>query len=135
MRICGDFSTGLNEALKDHHYPLPLPEDIFAKINGSSVFTHIDLSDAFLQIEVDEESKSLLIINTHIGLFQYNRLPFGVKNTPTIFQEAMDKMIAPLSNVVCYMDDIFVYGADKQAHDEALLALISKFDVGIMINI
>lgn len=47
LRICADFSTGLNEALEDHHYPLPLPEDIFAKLNGSELFSHIDLSDAY----------------------------------------------------------------------------------------
>lgn len=108
VRICGDFSTGLNEAIEDHRYPLPLPEDIYAKLNGSSVFSHIDLSDAFLQIEMDDESKELLVINTHIGLFKYNRMSFGIKTAPTIFQEAMDKMIEPLNGVVCFMDDIFV---------------------------
>ena len=64
-KICGDFSSGLNEVLEDHHYPLPLPEDILAKLNGSSIFSHIDLSDAFLQIEMDEESSKLLVINSH----------------------------------------------------------------------
>lgn len=125
IRICADFSTGLNEALEDHQYPLPLPEDIYAKLNGSKYFSHIDLSDAFLQIEIDDESKELSIINTHIGLFQYNRLSFGVKTAPTIFQQMMDQLTTPLKGVVSYMDDIFVHGNSKEEHDRALLKLMT----------
>lgn len=136
LRICGDFSTGLNNALLDHHYPLPLPEDIFAKLSGSVLMSHIDLSDAFLQIEVDEKSKDLLIINTHIGLFRYNRLCFGIKSAPTIFQEIMDKMIAGLPGVVCYMDDIFIYGNSKQNHDKSLIKLMHRIkDFGFHIKL
>lgn len=125
IRICADFSTGLNEALEDHHYPLPLPEDIFAKLNGSKFFSHIDLSDAFLQIEIDDESKELSIINTHIGLFKYNRMSFGIKTAPTIFQQVMDQLTTPLKGVVSYMDDIFVHGNSKEEHDRALLKLMT----------
>lgn len=126
IRICGDFSTGLNDALENHRYPLPLPEDIFAKLNGATIFSHIDLSDAFLQIEMDDESKDLLIINTHIGLFRYNRLSFGIKTAPTIFQQVMDQLIAPLKGVICYMDDIFIFGKTKKYHDEGLFSLMNR---------
>lgn len=136
IRICGDFSTGLNEALEDHKYPLPLPEDIFAKINGSTIFSHIDLSDAFLQVEMDDASKKLLIINTHIGLFQYERLSFGIKTAPTIFQELMDMLISPLENVICYLDDIFIFGRTKKIHDKALIALMNRIqDFGLHIKL
>ncbi|XP_053699153.1 uncharacterized protein K02A2.6-like [Sabethes cyaneus] len=50
IRICGDYSTGLNGALQSHRYPLPLPEDIFAKLGNCTVFSQIDLSDVFLQV-------------------------------------------------------------------------------------
>lgn len=126
IRICGDFSTGFNDAIENHCYPLPLPENIFAKLTGSSIFSHIDLLDAFLQIEMDEESKNLLVINTHIGLFKYNRLSFGVKTAPTIFQEVMDQMIAPLNGVVCYMDDIFIHAKSIREHDKFLVALMNR---------
>ena len=86
IRICADFSTGLNDALGDHHYPLPRPEEIFNKLNGWKIFSKIDPSDAYLQIEVDEESSKLLCINTHRGLYKYNRLVLGVKVAPAIFQ-------------------------------------------------
>ncbi|XP_058449261.1 uncharacterized protein K02A2.6-like [Malaya genurostris] len=70
IRICGDYSTGLNNALQPHQYPLPLPEEIFNKLANCTVFSRIDLSDAFLQVEVDESSHDLLTINTHRGLYR-----------------------------------------------------------------
>ena len=50
------FLHRVNDALQDHHYPLPNPDGIFNKLNGGKIFSKIDLSDAYLQIEVDEES-------------------------------------------------------------------------------
>ena len=86
IRICGDYSTGLNDALQPYDYPLPLPEDIFARLANSIVFSKIDLSDAFLQVEIDPRYRNLLTINTHKGLYNYNRLPPGVKIAPAAFQ-------------------------------------------------
>nr|XP_012217182.1 PREDICTED: uncharacterized protein K02A2.6-like [Linepithema humile] len=86
IRICGDYSTGLNQALEPHQYPLPIPDEIFAKLANKKIFSVIDLSDAFLQIEVAEESQKYLTINTHRELFMYNRLPFGIKTAPANFQ-------------------------------------------------
>ncbi|XP_055632975.1 uncharacterized protein K02A2.6-like [Toxorhynchites rutilus septentrionalis] len=59
VRVCADYSTGLNAALETNNHPLPTPEEIFSKVSGSQVFSIIDLSDAFLQVEVDDESKKL----------------------------------------------------------------------------
>ncbi|KAL6724109.1 hypothetical protein Aduo_019035 [Ancylostoma duodenale] len=88
LRICAEFSTGLNDALNLHQYPLPLPEDIIATLNGGRYFTYIDLADAYLQINVDDQSRQLLTINTHRGLYQYNRLPFGMKSAPPFFNKS-----------------------------------------------
>ena len=79
IRVCTDFSPGLNQALKDPHYPLPRPEEIFNKLNGGKIFSKIDLSDAYLQIEVEENSSELLCINTHRGIYTFNKLAFVVK--------------------------------------------------------
>ncbi|XP_062538830.1 uncharacterized protein K02A2.6-like [Armigeres subalbatus] len=65
VRICADFSTGLNNALESNSHPLPLPDDIFNRMAQCTVFSHINLSGAYLQVEVDEESKKLVSINTH----------------------------------------------------------------------
>ncbi|XP_041769712.1 uncharacterized protein K02A2.6-like [Anopheles merus] len=126
IRICGDYSTGLNNALMAHQYPLPLPEEIFSNLSNCVVFSQIDLSDAFLQVEVDENHRGLLTVNTHRGLFRYNRLPPGVKAAPGAFQQLIDTMLAGLDGVAAYMDDIVVGGKDMATHNGNLRAVLEK---------
>ncbi|XP_058837817.1 uncharacterized protein K02A2.6-like [Topomyia yanbarensis] len=97
IRICGDYSTGLNNALQPHQYPLPLPEEIFNKLANCTV-------------EVDESSRELLTINTHRGLYRYNRLTPGVKAAPGAFQQLIDTMLAGLPHTCGYLDDVVVGG-------------------------
>ncbi|XP_055590022.1 uncharacterized protein K02A2.6-like [Uranotaenia lowii] len=126
IRVCADNSTGLNAVLKPHQYPLPTPEDIFSKLSGSKVFSIIDLSDAYLQVEVDDDSKRMLTINTHRGLFQFNRLPPGVKSAPGAFQQLMSKMIAGLEGVDSFLDDFIIYSASREQHDRILEELFKR---------
>jgi hypothetical protein len=108
IRICADFSTGLNAALEQHHYPLPAPEDLFTILNGGQVFAKLDLADAYLQLEVAPESRELLTINTHRGLYQYTRLPFGIKTAPAIFQQVIDTILSGIPGVAAYLDDVLI---------------------------
>ena len=126
IRICTDFSTGLNDALQDYYYPLPSPEEIFCKLNGGKIFSKIDLSDAYLQIEVDEESSKLLCINTHRGLFKYNRLAFGVKVAPAIFQQVMDTMLGDVDYATAYLDDILVTSKTTAEHRIHIINVFEK---------
>ena len=57
VRICADFSTGVNQALHIDRYPLPKPNDLFVALNGGSQFSKMDFSEAYLQVELDDESK------------------------------------------------------------------------------
>ncbi|CAH8637872.1 unnamed protein product [Schistosoma rodhaini] len=126
IRLCADYSTGLNEALETHQYPLPLPEDLFAKLNGGKLFAKLDLSEAYLQIPVADECKNLLTINTHKGLFRYNRLPFGVKTAPSIFQQVMDTMLQDVPGAAAYLDDIIIMGVDKIDLEKKLDQVLSR---------
>ena len=67
IRICADFSTGLNECLWEPTYPLLTLEKIFSKLNGGKVFSKIDFSEAYLQVKVEEECTKYLTIHTHRG--------------------------------------------------------------------
>ncbi|PIO71364.1 reverse transcriptase [Teladorsagia circumcincta] len=137
IRLCADFSTGLNDALQLHQHPLPTAENVFTKLNGGTVFSQIDFVDAYLQVEVDDDSKELLTINTHRGLYRYNRLPFGVKSAPGIFQQIVDSMISGLNGVTAYLGDAIVTGrtlAEHNANLKVLFSRISAYDFRVRID-
>ena len=67
-------------------YPLPRIEDLLALLAGGISFSKLDLAHAYQQIKLEEESRKYVTINTHKGLFQYTRLPFGVASAPAVFQ-------------------------------------------------
>ena len=95
---------------------MPKPEELMTSLTGGRKFTKLDLSSAYQQMALTDESKKFLTINTHRGLYQYTRLPFGVASAPVIFQKAMDEILQGLPNVICYLDDILVTGASDQEH-------------------
>ena len=81
------------------------------------MFSTLDLSNAYLQMPLDEELKNLTTMNTSRGLFKYNRLCFGIAATPAIFQGVMDLSLQGLKMVFCYLDDILITGKDKEEYD------------------
>jgi hypothetical protein len=109
---------------------LPVPEDVFATLNGGHVFSQIDFCDAYLQVELDDDSKRQCNINTHRGVYKYQRLPFGVKLAPSIFQAIMDNMRAGLPFATAYLDDIVVVSRgpdDHIRHIHAVFEIINDY--------
>uniref|UniRef100_A0A914WWV6 CCHC-type domain-containing protein n=1 Tax=Plectus sambesii TaxID=2011161 RepID=A0A914WWV6_9BILA len=88
--ICGDFKVTVNQQIHVDEHAIPTIDKIFTKMNGGEKFSNLDLADAYLQVELEEDSKDLLAINTPFGLYQYNRMPFGISSAPAIFQRIMD---------------------------------------------
>lgn len=86
-------------------------DELFASLAGGRYFSNLDLSNAFLQTELEEKSKKLVIINTPKGLFQYNRLPFGISSAPAIFQRCMETLLQGCDGTAVYIDDILVSGS------------------------
>ena len=81
----------MNQCADVGQYPLPNAEDLFATLSGGQMFSKIDLSHAYQQVEQEEDSQKCLTINTHKGLYRYKRLLFGVSSAPIIFQRIMDQ--------------------------------------------
>ena len=125
IRVCGDYKVTVNRCVETKIYPLPTTEDIFARLAGCAYFTKLDLTQAYQQLPLDEESKKLLVVNTPLGLFQYTRLPYGVSTAPAIFQSVMDRILQGLP-VACYLDDILVAGKSKQEHDQRLEQVLQR---------
>ena len=86
IRVCGDNKVTINPALQVDQYPLPKPADLMASLTSGQQFTKLDLTAAYQQVQLDNESMKLVTINTHQGLYQYTHLPFGVASAPAVFQ-------------------------------------------------
>lgn len=102
IRICGNFKITLNPHLKIIHFPLPRIEYLFTQLQGGQKFSKIDLSEAYQQIVLSEQSRKLVTISTHKGLFSYTRLPYGITTAPAIFQNIMEQMFT-MPGVVCFL--------------------------------
>ncbi|XP_021354167.1 uncharacterized protein K02A2.6-like [Mizuhopecten yessoensis] len=128
VRLCGDFKVTVNKVLEVEQYPLPRTNDIFASLAGGQKFSKLDLQHAYLQMEVEEESKPLLTINTEKGLYRFNRLVYGIASAPAIWQRAMDTVLQGLSGVKCIIDDMLVTGQDDDDHLRNIEAVLERLD-------
>ena len=122
VRICGDFKRTVNQASKVDKYPIPKMEDLFTSLSS---FTTLDMSQAYQQLLLDEPNKKLVVINTPKGLFQYNRLLFGIASTPGIFQRVIDSLLQGIPGVMAYLDDILVIGPSDTEHLESLKEVLT----------
>jgi hypothetical protein len=135
IRICGDYKVTLNPDLVIDRYPLPDTDEMFVKIANSEYYSKIDLSHAYQQLEVEEETQELLTLSTHKGLFRPKRLMYGVASGPGIFQREIEKVMQGLEKVACFLDDIIVGGQDLEEHLKLLREVLTRLkDNGLTVN-
>ncbi|XP_045451587.1 uncharacterized protein K02A2.6-like [Melitaea cinxia] len=115
LRICADYKVTLNPFLLVDKYPLPRINDLLVKLNGAKIFTKIDLSQAYNQIELHDPD-NLTVINTHKGLFKYKRLVYGLSSSPGIFQRIMTNLLNDIPGVEVFIDDIIIGSPDTREH-------------------
>ena len=127
-RLYGDYKVTTNSVLEVEQYPLPNPTDLFASLAGGKSFTTLDLPQAYQQLLLDDDSKKYTTINTHKGLYQYTRLPFGIASAPAIFQKTMDTILQGIPHVCCYLDDILVTGKDDAEHLQVLEEVFCRLE-------
>ena len=128
LRICGDYSVGINDQLADHRHPMPLPEELMQKLGGGFGYSKIDLADAYNQIKLAPESQRRLALSTHQGVLLQQRLPFGIKSAPGYFQEIMENLTSDLPGVAVFQDDILVSGKDAKDHLSNLERVLTRLN-------
>ena len=128
VRICGDYKVTINPVLDVPEYPMPTAEELFTQLNGGEKFSKLDLSSAYQQVLLDEESRQYVTINTHLGLYRYTRLPFGVAASPAIFQQTMDSIMSGLNGVGGILDDLIVTGPNDKEHLRNLECTLKRLD-------
>ena len=132
VRICGDYKVTANKAMICDTHPIPRIEDILAAMSGGVSFTKLDLSHAYLQLQLDESARDYLVINTHKGLFEYTRMPFGITSAPGVFQRTMDNLLQGLQHVTVYIDDILITGTTEEQHLETLNEVLTRLETAGM---
>ena len=133
-RPCGDYRC-LNASTEDDRYPLPHIQDFTNHLAGCSIFSKIDLIRGFHQIPMATSSIPKTAVVTPFGLWEFLRMPFGLKNAAQSFQRLMDGVLRDVSFAFVYLDDILVANHSAKEHIQHLQQLFKLLSAnGLVIN-
>lgn len=135
IRICGDFKLTLNPFIIIDKYPLCTIDEVFASLQGGTIFSELNLTHAYMQFPVDDECTNLLTIVTHKVLFKYKRIPEGVLPAAADVQRKMDECLRGINGAIAYLDNIYVTGRDEIEHKANLEKVCARLqECGLRIN-
>ena len=100
-----------NKAVKREKHLMPTIDDLVADLNGVTVFSKLDVSSGYHQLQLEPESRHITTFSTHVGLWRYNLLMFGINPASEIFQNAIEEILTGLLGCKNIADDIIVFGA------------------------
>ena len=133
-RICLD-ARAANKAILRQRHSSPTIDDLIVILNGATVFSKIDLKCGYNQLLLDPKSRYITAFSTHIGVFQFKRLVFGINTASEIFQKHISDLIKDINGTLNISDDIIVYGKSQRKHDENLNKLLERLNsVNLTIN-
>jgi hypothetical protein len=126
LRLCVDYRA-LNAVTIKDATPLPRIDEILDKIQGATIFSKLDLSSAYHQVRVAEDSIPLTAFTTPLGLFEWCVLPFGLCNAPATFTSLMMNIFEDDDSfVVVYLDDILIFSKDVESHQRHVAHVLHK---------
>jgi len=125
-RFCVDFRQ-LNKITKPISYPLPVIDDILARLGEAKYFTTLDLKSGYWQVLMDERDREKTAFACHRGLFEFLVMPFGLSGAPPVFMELMNIVLEGLEDfAIPYLDDIIIFSASTDEHLSHLRAVFNK---------
>ncbi|GKB32629.1 putative reverse transcriptase domain-containing protein [Tanacetum coccineum] len=125
FRMCIDYRE-LNKLTVKNRYPLPRIDDLFDQLQGSSVYSKIDLRSGYHQLRVREEDILKTAFRTRYGHYEFQVMPFGLTNTPAVFMDLINRVCKPYLDkfVIVFIDYILIYSKNKKEHEEHLKAIL-----------
>nr|KYP38781.1 Transposon Ty3-I Gag-Pol polyprotein [Cajanus cajan] len=125
FRLCVDYRQ-LNKFTIKNKYPLPRIDDLMDQLRGATVFSKIDLRSGYHQIKVKAEDIQKTAFRTRYGHYEYQVMPFGVTNAPTVFMDYMNRIFRPYLDhfIVVFIDDILIYSRTHEEHEEHLQTIL-----------
>ncbi|GJR93374.1 putative reverse transcriptase domain-containing protein [Tanacetum coccineum] len=116
----------LNKLTVNNRYPLPRIDNLFDQLQGSSVYSKIDLRSGYHQLRVREKDIPKMAFRTQYGHYEFQVMPFGLTNAPAVFMDLMNRVCKPFLDkfVIVFIDDILIYSKNKKEHEEHLKAVL-----------
>ena len=125
VRITTDLTPLNRHVVPARHLP-PNIREVHALLAGSKIFSRLDLAKAYYHIQLSEASRPLTATITPWGLYQYQRLPMGLKDSSAVFQRCVEKALADIPGCVIYIDDILIHAPSQQQHDDVLQLVLNR---------
>ncbi|GKB91713.1 putative reverse transcriptase domain-containing protein, partial [Tanacetum coccineum] len=125
FQMCIDYRE-LNKLTVKNRYPLPRIDDLFDQLQGSSVYSKIDLRSGYHQLRVREEDIPNTAFRTRYGHYEFQVMPFGLTTAPAVFMDLMNRVCKPYLDkfVIVFIDDILIYSRNKKEHEEHLKTIM-----------
>ncbi|KAF9760727.1 Transposon Ty3-I Gag-Pol polyprotein [Nosema granulosis] len=127
LRMCIDYRP-LNQVTVKDKYPLPRIDEILDGLSKAEVFTTLDATSGYYQLAMEENDKQKTAFAWKSGLYEWERMPFGLCNASATFQRTMDQVFLKERDrfVLVYLDDIIVYSNNKDDHQKHLEIVIGR---------
>ena len=137
LRFCVDYRR-LNKLTRRDSYPIPRMDECIDSLGDATVFTTLDCNSGYWQVEVDEPDRDKTTFTSHMGLFRFIRMPFGLKNAPATFQRAVDIVLSRVKwqYALVYLDDVIVYSKTLREHFSHMRTILSLLqDAGVSLKL